>query len=408
MLVPITRLTKYVLALLISWLVLNTSALATPRLSIDESFEKEIINNHARISLAPNSATYFDILSGSSGKSSSVAPSSNERVWYSTELVHTGYSPVPLVLNIDRLNVDDLQIYLLDGSQRIIKSYRYQAGKGDYSLRQPLPNIRLSFTLQPYQDARLLVAVKDEGLKYFPISLWERDLLAQHDTNMLTLFGAVSGVMMLIAFYFLFSYFYQRIPTRFWLTMSSLVLIALLFITEGGLALWPSLTNASEQFYAVSFGVLLLCIAKVTHHLFARVPLVLRLLNYAVPIAATIYCFTVNAYMVTITLLILTATMGLYHVTLALVFTDKGSGVVSTTYTLAWLSFFACYALVTQNLFGDLIYTVEVAMGMLFFLTLGFLCFGFAVITNEHVPNQHKLSTQAETISSLNHFYDLF
>ena len=195
MLVPITRLTKYVLALLISWLVLSTSALATPRLSIDESFEKEIINNHARISLAPNSATYFDILSGSSGKSSSVAPSSNERVWYSTELVHIGYSPVPLVLNIDRLNVDDVQIYLLDGSQRIIKSYRYQAGKGDYSLRQPLPNIRLSFTLQPYQDARLLVAVKDEGLKYFPISLWERDLLAQHDTNMLTLFGPILQII---------------------------------------------------------------------------------------------------------------------------------------------------------------------------------------------------------------------
>ena len=62
----------------------------------------------------------------------------------------------------------------------------------------------------------------------------------------------------------------------------------------------------------------------------------------------------------------------------------------------------------TQNLFSDLIYTVDVAMGMLFFLTLGFLCFGFAVITKEQVLNQHKLSSQAETISSLNHFYDLF
>ncbi|MFD3319797.1 EAL domain-containing protein [Alteromonas macleodii] len=408
MLVPISQLTKYVAALLISWVVLSINAFASPRLVIDESFEREIINHYARVSIAPNSATYFDVLTGSSTKTPTATASSTERVWYSTELVHSGYSAIPLVLNIDRLNVDDLQIYLLDSSQRIIKSYRYQAGKGDYSLRQPLPNIRLAFTLQPYQDARLLIAVKDEGLKYFPMSLWERDLLTQHDTNMLTLLGAVSGVMALIASYFLFSYLYQRIPTRFWLTMSSLVLIALLFITEGGLAFWPSLTNASEHFYAVCFGVLLLCIGKVTHHLFSRVPFVLRLLNYALPIAATIYCFTVNAYMVTITLLILTAAMGLYHVTLALIFKDKGSSVVSTTYILAWLSFFAFYALVTQNLFSDLIYTVDVAMGMLFFLTLGFLCFGFAVITKEQVLNQHKLSSQAETISSLNHFYDLF
>ena len=168
------------------------------------------------MSVAPVSATYFDILKGNIKNTSANASFSDERLWYSTELVHTGYSPIPLVLNVDRLNVDDLQIFLLDSSERIIKSYRYQAGKGDYSLRQPLPNIRLAFTLQPYQDARLLIAVKDEGLKYFPISLWERDLLAQHDTNMLTLLGAVTGIMTLIALYFLFSYLYQRIATRFW------------------------------------------------------------------------------------------------------------------------------------------------------------------------------------------------
>ena len=203
---PISQLTKYVAALLISWVVLSINAFASPRLVIDESFEREIINHYARVSIAPNSATYFDVLTGSSTKTptATATASSTERVWYSTELVHSGYSAIPLVLNIDRLNVDDLQIYLLDSSQRIIKSYRYQAGKGDYSLRQPLPNIRLAFTLQPYQDARLLIAVKDEGLKYFPMSLWERDLLAQHDTNMLTLLGAVSGVMALIASYFLF------------------------------------------------------------------------------------------------------------------------------------------------------------------------------------------------------------
>ncbi|TKB02041.1 EAL domain-containing protein [Alteromonas portus] len=402
------RLIKYVSALLISWVLLSVNVSASSQLTVNESFEREIINHYARLTVAPSSATYFDILNGNLAAQTTHASQLNERVWYSTELVHTGYSPIPMVLNIDRLNVDDLQIFLLDSSERIVKSYRYQAGKGDYSLRQPLPNIRLAFTLQPYQNARLLIAVKDEGLKYFPITLWEKDLLTQHDTNMLTMLGAVTGIMALIAFYFLFSYLYQRIPTRFWLTMSSFVLIALLFITAGGIAIWPSLTNASEHFYAVCFGMLLLCIAKVTHHLFGRIPFILRALNYLIPFVTILYCFTVNAYTTTITLLILTAGMGLYHVLLALVFKDKGSRAVSITYILAWLSFFAFYALVTQNLFSDLVYTVDVAIGMLFFLTLGFLCFGFAVITKEEVLNQRQLSNQAETISSLNHFYDLF
>ncbi|APD84750.1 histidine kinase [Alteromonas sp. Mex14] len=404
----IARLFKYVSALLISWMLLSLNVSANSQLTVNESFEREIINLHARLSVAPTSATYFDVLNGNTKDTSANASFTDERIWYSTELIHTGYSPIPLVLNVDRLNVDDLQIFLLDSSERIIKSYRYQAGKGDYSLKQPLPNIRLAFTLQPYQDARLLIAVKDEGLKYFPITLWERDLLAQHDTNMLTLLGAVTGIMALIALYFLFSYLYQRIATRFWLTMSSLVLIALLFITAGGLAIWPSLTNGSEHFYAVCFCMLLLCIAKVTHHLFTRIPIALRSLSYLVPVVATAYCFIVNTYIASITLLLLTAGMGLYHVLLALVFKDKGSRAVSITYTLAWLSFFAFYALVSQNLFSNLVYTVDVAIGMLFFLTLGFLCFGFAVIAKEDVLNQRQLSTQAETISSLNHFYDLF
>lgn len=404
----IARLTKYAIAIIIGWVMVCCNALASSQLVINESFERAIINQHAELSLAPNSATYFDILNGNASKPSLASPKAREQIWYSTKLNHSGYSPIPLVLNIERLNVDDLQIYLLDSSQRIIKSYRYQAGKGDFSLKQPIPNIRLGFTLQPYQNAQLLISVKDDGLEYFPIALWERDLLAQHDTNMLVLLGAVLGALTLIALYYLFSYLTQRIPTRFWLTMATLVIIALLFITEGGLALWPNLTNASERFYAVCLGMLLLCIAKVNHHLFSPVPLLLRLVNYAVPIAATVYCLTTNAYNATISLLLLTAAMGLYHVALALIFKDKNTRVVSTTYILAWLSFFAFYALVTLTLFSDLIYTIEVAIGMLLFVTLGFLCFGFSVIAREQAKNQRKLSTQAETIASLNHFYDLF
>ena len=402
----IKRLLQYLMTALLSWAVLVSYAFSKNTLAVDESFEYTIIGEHAAVTLAPSSATYFDVINNTFGSNSITAE--NKRVWYSTNLAHTGYSPIPLLINIDRLNIDDLQIYLLDDSQRIIKSYRYQAGKGDYSLRQPLPNIRLAFTLQPYQKARLLIAVKDQGLTYFPITLWHKEALIQHDTNMLTLLGGVLGVLFLIASYFLFSYVHQRIPTRFWLTMSSLVLLSLLFLTQGGLALWPSLTNTSEQFYAVLLCLLLFCIAKVTHHLFLRVPAFIRIINYIAPAAVLIYCLSTNAFIVTLTLVIAMAVMGLFNVVLAITFKDADSTQVSTTYCSAWLCFFAFYALVIQNLYGDLIYTVDNAILMLIFLTLGFLCFGFAVVMREQSLNLRKLNNQAETIENLNHFYDLF
>ncbi|WDT86320.1 EAL domain-containing protein [Alteromonas sp. 009811495] len=405
---PFISLTKTTLLFLLCQLVTNVAFASSTTLSVDESFERATVNDHASIIIAPNSATYFDILRGAVNSNSVVSKEKNQRLWFSTNLHHSGYSAIPLVLNIDRLNVDDLQIYLLDDSERIIRSYRYQASKGDYSLRQPLPTIRLPFTLQPYQDARLLIGIQDKGLTQFPMVIWERDLLKQHDTNMLTLLGAVSGMLSLIAFYFLFSYVQQRMPTRFWLTMSSLVLLALLFITQGGLSLWPSLTNAIELAFIVCFCMLLLCIGKVTHHLFERIPFILRAVNFIIPIAVTVYSFTLDTYAITLAILLMMACMGLYHVFLAQLFRDKDSIAVSRTYSVAWLSFFAFYALVVLNLFGDLVYTVQSTIGMLFFLTTGFMCFGFAVITKERSLNQKKLSNQAETIENLNHFYDLF
>jgi len=400
-------LTNLILALLISYVCLCASAYANGQLEIDESFSRTVLNQHALTTIAPNSATYFDVLEGNDIYSASLNEH-DSRLWLSTTLEHSGYSEVSLALSIDRLNVDDLQIYLLDDSQRIIKSYRYRAGKGDYSLKQPLPAIRVAFSLQPQQRAKLLIGIHDKGLKHFPITLWERDLLELHDIYMLTLLGAVAGILSLIAFYFFFSYLYQRIPTRFWLTMSSMVIMVLLFITQGGLAIWPSITNTSEWVYAMSFGILLLCLAKVTHHLFSTIPLFFRIFNYAVPVAAVAYCFVSSAYIVTLTLLILTAAMGIFQIVLTLLFYKKAGLMASQTYCIAWLCFFVFYAFVTQNLFGSLIYTVDVAIGMLFFLTMGFLCFGFAVITKERVLNQQTLSKQEETITNLNHFYDLF
>ncbi len=60
----IARLFKYVSALLISWMLLSLNVSASSQLTVNESFEREIVNLHARLSVAPTSATYFDVLNG--------------------------------------------------------------------------------------------------------------------------------------------------------------------------------------------------------------------------------------------------------------------------------------------------------------------------------------------------------
>jgi len=185
----------------------------TNNIRIDESFQHSLINHNSSITHAPDSATYFDVLEGASAFSGQQI--TNTRQWLSTELRHSGFSPVSLMVNVDRLNIDDLQLYLLNDNERIIKTYRYQAGKGDLSLPQPVPSIRFSFTLQPYQNMRLLIGIKDTGLTNIPITLWERDALQQYDTNMLVALGAVLGVFALIISYFLLSYLTNVLPFGF-------------------------------------------------------------------------------------------------------------------------------------------------------------------------------------------------
>ena len=141
---PFTR--KGMLAFFIACITLCTWALSdaiqnsavASELTIDQSFRVATINESSSFFVAHKSMTYLDVLHPSSPLTSSIPLNrNNSRLWISNELTNEGFSTIPLVLNIDRLNINDLQIYLLDGNARIIKSYRYQAGKGDFSLKNP-------------------------------------------------------------------------------------------------------------------------------------------------------------------------------------------------------------------------------------------------------------------------------
>ena len=378
-------------------------------LTIDESFKVTAINNSSTFFVADKSMTYFDILHSShTFTDETELTDDNSRLWISTELKNSGYSDIPLVLNIDRLNLNDLQIYLVDKNARIIKSYRYQAGKGDFSLSTILPAIRFSFTLSPYDDTRLLIGIQDDGLTHFPISLWEKSEIQHYDSTMRVLLGIVLGMLIIFTGYILLSYFYQRTPARFWLAMSNSALFAMIFIAQGGLATWPSLTNGSELILAIILTLNLTMLAKVTHNLFIRIPLFFRVITYAAPVIMGISSLASSAYNTTLILLIGYPIIGAYHVAMALIFNDRRNTSLSRLYALAWLFLFMLYAMVIEILLDDLFLTTPVVILILTLLTFALLCLGYSVELKEQSYNRQQLSEREATITNLNHFYDLF
>ncbi|MDO6566621.1 EAL domain-containing protein [Alteromonas sp. 1_MG-2023] len=408
---------KGILAFVIAFITLSTWALGSAaqnsavaaEFTVDESFRVATINDSSSFFVAHKSMTYLDVLHPSSPLTSGIPLTrKNSRLWISSEIRNDGFSTIPLVLNIDRLNINDLQIYLLDGNARIIKSYRYQAGKGDFSLKKPFSAIRLSFSLTPQEDVRLVIGVYDDGLRYFPISLWEKQELKQYDETMLILLGIVLGMLTVLTGYFLLSYLYQRTPARFWLTITNFVLFALFFVAQGGLATWPSLTNASEITFACLIGLSFLMLAKVTHSLFSPIPLALRLLTFALPIAMTIAALASNAFDATRILFAASPIIAIYHLALAFIYKDKQNLASSRLFAFAWVFVFMLYAVFAKVAFDDMFYTASIIMVILTLLALSLLCLGFAVELKERNISRVKLSENEATISSLHHFYDLF
>jgi len=378
-------------------------------LTVDEAFQQTTINNESSFFVAHKSMTYLDILQPSpSFRIDEKLTNNNSRLWLSTSLHNSGFSNIPLVLNINRLNLDDLQIYLLDKNARIVKSYRYQAGKGDFSLSTVLPAIRFAFSVSPQEDVRLLIGVQDDGLRYFPISLWERHEIQRYDRMMLVLIGTILGMLVILTGYFLLSYLYQRTPARFWLATSNSALFALIFVAQGGLAIWPSLTNGSEMTLAVILSLNLLMLAKVTHSLFVRIPLPLRLVSFLLPLVMGLLSLISSAYNTTLIMFGGFPIIGGYLVALALIYKDRRNTSLSQLFAFAWLFLFMLYGIFVEMSFGEVTYTTPIILLVIALLTLALLCMGFSVELKEQNLSRQQLSEREATINSLNHFYDLF
>ena len=361
--------------------------------------------------LLPQHSTYRDALDAVTPYTELTAfreVPEGKRLWLKSEVINQSATRRSLVITLNRLKISQLHFYLVDNQYRIVASSTYQASAMNEQPDWPSPYIRFPFSLAEQESLTVLIGIKDHGPANYSIALWDADELVTYQRLRLVLLGALVG-MLLIAFgYFLLSYLLQRTPARFWLATCFGLTSLLVFVGQGGLARWPGIIHISELVIASLLTVIALALAKVSHNLFNRIPLLFRLINYALPLALLAFCIWKNAFDVTQFIYFFCPLIGVYQVALVIFFRDRRHPSLSQLYATAWMFVFVLYALQLNNVLHSNIGTLQSLLIIICVIMLAMLFFAFSLEQKERVLNHQQLKSRDQTISDLHHFYDLF
>ncbi|GGW84363.1 hypothetical protein GCM10007391_17610 [Alteromonas halophila] len=332
----------------------------------------------------------------------------HQRLWLKSEIVNQGTSGRDLVITINRLKIEQLHFYLVDQQYRIIASSTYQAGSSDGHADWPSPYVRFPFTVGNTDSVTVLIGIKDKGSANYTVALWDAGALAVHDRMRLILLGALLGMLFIAFSYFLLSYLFQRTPTRFWISVCFGLTMVLVFVSQGGLSRWPDLIPVSEMLIASLITMTALTLAKVSHNLFPRIPLLFRLGNYLLPLGLLAFCLWRNAFDATHFIYLLCPVIGVYQVALVIFFRDRRHPSLSQLYATAWAMLFVLYAIQLKNTLNSTVISAGMLLIVIMVIMLAMLFFAFSLEQKERSHSHQQLLSRDQTISSLHHFYDLF
>ncbi|WP_246601191.1 putative bifunctional diguanylate cyclase/phosphodiesterase [Alteromonas antoniana] len=389
-------------------------ALAKPghdHIVVNEQFRSQPFDINAQWRVVPRQHAFDTVVSGYNNWPRWIYPQAqpeDTRLWLQARVSNTGNTPLSLTLLSDRINLDNVHLVLLDGRERITDSMNYRSARSEELPTRLLPTVKFAFRLQPGQTKTILLSIQDDGLLPPALTLWEDKALQTYARQMLLLLGIALGTLFVLFGYFIISYLYQRTPARFWLAATFALLFAFAFTMQGGLVLWPGLTNLSEYVLVSILAAFFATMAKVCHNLFPRIPLPLRLLNYLAVIALLCVVAVSTPYQTTIAAYIAAPIIGTLHMLLAIIFRDRRNRAQSRTFIISWLFLFATYAVQLDVVAQAIMVTPLVSLQLILIMTLAMLSFAFCVEIRERNISIQQISAREKTISQLNQFYDLF
>ena len=332
----------------------------------------------------------------------------DQSVWAKIDLQNPTSSPQDLLLNFQQLSLDNIEVFVVDGMQRILVSYRAGTTRAD-NLR-PIEHRHFLFPipLNPQQAATLYIKINDNGPFSKDISLWRDAEFWQQDQRIQRIYGVVIGGVALLAIYFFLTYLLLHNPVRYWFSVAVGASLFAILSAEGVLGLMTGLLQYSQLITISFIALALYSISKSAHGMMRRVPLYWRYVAYGLPIAMVVSAIVVDEYWQVIVGTGLGGAAVLLQLILALLFHHEHSTKPNRLYAFGWLLISAgCVVKVSLYLAGMM---ADVNTGLLLtgIILSGLICIALAVEAHELDVQRSHIVTKNTAIADLNQFYTLY
>jgi diguanylate cyclase (GGDEF)-like protein/PAS domain S-box-containing protein len=334
--------------------------------------------------------------------------SANKSLWGKLQLNFNLNSNEHYFLSIGNPQLNYVDVYILDDKNRILSSYLMGANRD--IKKRPINHRLFVVPLNPAPRSHINVYFKiaDDGPLVFPIELATQSTLLADEQFILVFIGYLCGGLSLLASYFLITYVFLRSPVRFWFAVFCGLYLLLFLNIIGVISQVTSISAYIANVNNLLFGMLLISTAKVAFAIMERVPTLWRYCAYIIgfiTIASGLMQDSFKQLSIAIVLGLLAA---LLLACLALFYHKKDKVIPN------WMGTFALSSITIINFFQVSFYVSSTAVNasLSWFFSIAsigsILLIALAIEAHERVLTQRQQLKQQNTISDLQHFYELF
>jgi diguanylate cyclase (GGDEF)-like protein/PAS domain S-box-containing protein len=332
----------------------------------------------------------------------------NKALWAKINLEFSDAFSNSYFLTIGNPHLNFVDVYVLDGKGRILNSFLMGANR-EYSLR-PYPHRVFVVPVLPSQGAELSVFMKisDDGPLVFPLSLIKQNDLVKSEQASLAAIGFISGSVAVLACYFLITYMLLRSPIRFWFSVSCATYLLLFLNIQGVVSQVIEFSKYISIVTSVLIALLLFTAAKVSFAMLETVPGYFRYFVYSLALVMLGCSLTLTSYEQAIAATILSISSVLLIIVLSLVYQKRDKKLPNTVFAIGVLTI-TLSSLTQVTLFiGGTPLNEYWSLFLVLIAMLGIVLIALAIEAHERVVTYRHQTKQQNTISNLQHFYDLF
>ena len=331
-----------------------------------------------------------------------------ESLWLKFSLDHDEPIANRFTLTLSNPAIDYLDLYALDGMNRIVYSFKVGAERDINQRPYNHRHFLLPMHLTPGQKLEIYIRIKDDGPMAFSMNLWRASTLIAEEQLRLAILGVIGGALAIMFCYFLITYVLLHSPIRFWFAVSCGLFLILFLNIQGIAAQFTGITRFIPQTSTLLISALLLTAAKVSHGMLQGVPGYWRSVSYVISAMLVFCAIALDAYWQIITVVGFAGAAVLLQLLLALLFHNRTNSMPNRVYAIGWCVISASALVnVSLHLMG-FIPSTNIDLLLTFLMLGGILLIAVAIEAHEQVLAESQHQRQRDAISNLRQFYNMF